>query len=131
MRTPVVAAGRFYVDAIQRATTQTGLISDELSAFVEDDDGNLWIEGRVVHLVHAVGGAITPVPVEVAVETVPGVRRAAVVGVGPWIPCRLGRSARLRFTRNRVMASRITPDTNITPGAFSVLPNQRVMLNGV
>lgn len=48
-----------------------------------DSDGNLWIEGRVVHLVHTVDGAVSPVPVEVAAEAVPGVRRAAAVGVGP------------------------------------------------
>jgi acyl-coenzyme A synthetase/AMP-(fatty) acid ligase/pimeloyl-ACP methyl ester carboxylesterase len=48
-----------------------------------DEVGNLWIEGRVVHVVHTVDGPITPVPIEVAVETVAGVQRAAAVGVGP------------------------------------------------
>jgi len=48
-----------------------------------DDLGNLWIEGRVVHLLHTVHGSIAPVPVEVAAESVTGVRRAAAVGVGP------------------------------------------------
>ena len=48
-----------------------------------DADGNLWIEGRVVHLVHTVEGAVSPVPIEVAAEAVPGVRRAAAVGIGP------------------------------------------------
>ncbi len=48
-----------------------------------DVDGNLWIEGRVVHLVHTVDGAVSPVPIEIAAETVDGVRRAAAVGVGP------------------------------------------------
>ncbi|MBI4935378.1 MAG: alpha/beta fold hydrolase [Actinobacteria bacterium] len=48
-----------------------------------DINGNLWIEGRVVHLIHALTGAVSPVPIEVAAETVPGVRRAAAVGVGP------------------------------------------------
>jgi acyl-CoA synthetase (AMP-forming)/AMP-acid ligase II/pimeloyl-ACP methyl ester carboxylesterase len=48
-----------------------------------DADGNLWIEGRVVHLVHTLDGPVTPVPIEVAAETVPGVGRAAAVGVGP------------------------------------------------
>ncbi len=48
-----------------------------------DADGNLWIEGRVVHLIHTVDGPVSPVPVEVAAETVPGVVRAAAVGVGP------------------------------------------------
>ena len=48
-----------------------------------DEAGRLWIEGRVVHVVHTVDGPVTPVPVEVAAETVPGVERAAAVGVGP------------------------------------------------
>jgi acyl-coenzyme A synthetase/AMP-(fatty) acid ligase len=48
-----------------------------------DRAGNLWIEGRVVHLVHTVDGAVAPVPLEVAAETVPGVERAAAVGIGP------------------------------------------------
>jgi acyl-CoA synthetase (AMP-forming)/AMP-acid ligase II/pimeloyl-ACP methyl ester carboxylesterase len=48
-----------------------------------DADDNLWIEGRVVHLIHTVDGAVAPVPVEIAAETVEGVRRAAAVGVGP------------------------------------------------
>ncbi len=48
-----------------------------------DADGNLWIEGRVVHLVHTLEGAVSPVPIEIAAETVDGVRRAAAVGVGP------------------------------------------------
>jgi len=48
-----------------------------------DADGNLWIEGRVVHLIHTVDGAVSPVPLEIAAETVPGVTRAAAVGIGP------------------------------------------------
>ena len=48
-----------------------------------DADGRLWIEGRTVHVVHTVDGAVTPVPVEVAVEQLDGVVRAAAVGVGP------------------------------------------------
>ncbi len=48
-----------------------------------DHDGNLWIEGRVVHLIHTVGGVAAPVPLEVAAETVAGVQRAAAVGIGP------------------------------------------------
>ncbi|MCU1394204.1 MAG: putative fatty-acid--CoA ligase [Ilumatobacteraceae bacterium] len=47
------------------------------------DDGVLWIEGRSVHVIHADGGPITPVPVEVAVERLDGIERAAAVGVGP------------------------------------------------
>lgn len=48
-----------------------------------DAEGRLWIEGRSVHVIHTDRGPVTPVPVEVAVETVPGVERAAAVGVGP------------------------------------------------
>jgi acyl-coenzyme A synthetase/AMP-(fatty) acid ligase/pimeloyl-ACP methyl ester carboxylesterase len=48
-----------------------------------DADGRLWIEGRSVHVVHTEDGPVTPVPVEVAVERVPGVERCAAVGVGP------------------------------------------------
>ena len=48
-----------------------------------DDDGNLWIEGRAVHIIHSQDGAVAPVPLEIAVETLPTVVRAAAVGVGP------------------------------------------------
>jgi acyl-coenzyme A synthetase/AMP-(fatty) acid ligase len=48
-----------------------------------DDDGNLWIEGRAVHIIHSHDGAVAPVPLEIAVETLPTVMRAAAVGVGP------------------------------------------------
>jgi acyl-CoA synthetase (AMP-forming)/AMP-acid ligase II/pimeloyl-ACP methyl ester carboxylesterase len=48
-----------------------------------DDAGRLWIEGRSVHVVHTDRGAITPVPVEVAVELLDSVDRAAAVGIGP------------------------------------------------
>lgn len=48
-----------------------------------DDQGRLWIEGRVVHALHTAHGLLTPVPFEIATETVAGVGRAAAVGVGP------------------------------------------------
>ena len=48
-----------------------------------DDDGNLWIEGRSVHIIHSQDGAVAPVPLEIAVETLPTIVRAAAVGVGP------------------------------------------------
>ena len=48
-----------------------------------DAQGRLWIEGRSVHVVHAVGGPITPVPIEVTVERIDGIDSAAAVGVGP------------------------------------------------
>lgn len=48
-----------------------------------DDNGNLWIEGRVVHLIHTVNRPVAPVPIEIAAESVEGVQRAAAVAVGP------------------------------------------------
>jgi acyl-CoA synthetase (AMP-forming)/AMP-acid ligase II/pimeloyl-ACP methyl ester carboxylesterase len=48
-----------------------------------DAEGNLWIEGRLVHVIHTERGVVTPVPLEVLVEAVPGVERAAAVGIGP------------------------------------------------
>ncbi|WP_318152131.1 alpha/beta fold hydrolase [Nocardioides hwasunensis] len=48
-----------------------------------DDEGRLWIEGRSAHVVSTAAGPVTPVAVEQRVESLDGVRAAAVVGVGP------------------------------------------------
>lgn len=48
-----------------------------------DDAGRLWVLGRVVHLVSTPEGPVPPYGVEGRVEAVAGVRRAALVGVGP------------------------------------------------
>lgn len=48
-----------------------------------DDQGRLWIEGRLAHVLRTVDGPLAPVGPEQHVERVPEVRRAAVVGVGP------------------------------------------------
>jgi acyl-coenzyme A synthetase/AMP-(fatty) acid ligase/pimeloyl-ACP methyl ester carboxylesterase len=48
-----------------------------------DDRGRLWVEGRMPHVIVAADGPIAPVGPEQQVERVAGVRRAAVVGVGP------------------------------------------------
>jgi acyl-coenzyme A synthetase/AMP-(fatty) acid ligase/pimeloyl-ACP methyl ester carboxylesterase len=48
-----------------------------------DAQGRLWIEGRLVHVIVTSQGPVTPVGIERRVEAVPGVRRAAAVGVGP------------------------------------------------
>jgi olefin beta-lactone synthetase len=48
-----------------------------------DDEGRLWVEGRLAHVVHTADGAVTPVGVEQRVEAVDGVDAAAAVGVGP------------------------------------------------
>ncbi|MCC2334260.1 alpha/beta fold hydrolase [Cellulomonas wangsupingiae] len=48
-----------------------------------DADGRLWIEGRLAHVLVTADGPVTPVGPERRAESVPGVRRAGVVGVGP------------------------------------------------
>jgi olefin beta-lactone synthetase len=48
-----------------------------------DTDGRLWVGGRLAHVVTTGDGPLAPVGVEQAVERVPGVVQAAVVGVGP------------------------------------------------
>lgn len=48
-----------------------------------DADGRLWVEGRLTHILSTAHGVRTPVAAEQLAEHVAGVRRAAVVGVGP------------------------------------------------
>lgn len=48
-----------------------------------DDDGRLWVEGRLAHVVSTPRGPLTPVGVEQRVEALPEVASAACVGVGP------------------------------------------------
>lgn len=48
-----------------------------------DDEGRLWFLGRSAHLVTGDGFTLTTEDVEAAADTAPGVRRTALVGVGP------------------------------------------------
>ena len=48
-----------------------------------DEDGRLWIEGRMGHIVTTPDGPVTPVAIEHAVAAISDVAAAAVVGVGP------------------------------------------------
>lgn len=48
-----------------------------------DSDGNVWVEGRLVHVIHTSRGPLAPVPLEISVEALPNVVRVAAVGVGP------------------------------------------------
>lgn len=48
-----------------------------------DAAGRLWVEGRLAHVVTAPAGVVTPVGAEQAIEALPGIGLAAVVGVGP------------------------------------------------
>ena len=48
-----------------------------------DAEGRLWVEGRLGHVLVSAAGVVTPVGLEQDLETLDGVRLAAVVGVGP------------------------------------------------
>jgi len=48
-----------------------------------DEQGRLWIEGRMGHIVTTSEGPVTPIGIEHVVEDAPQVEHAAVVGVGP------------------------------------------------
>ncbi|WP_250448600.1 AMP-binding protein, partial [Actinotalea sp. C106] len=48
-----------------------------------DEQGRLWVEGRLAHVITTADGVVTPVGLEQAVERVDGVARAGVVGIGP------------------------------------------------
>ncbi len=85
IRAPWVSDGYLGLWATERAA-RPGPIGDwHRSGDVGhlDADGRLWVEGRVVHVIHTAGGPITSVPVERAVERALGVPRVAAVGIGP------------------------------------------------
>lgn len=48
-----------------------------------DENGQLWVEGRLAHVITTSDGPITPVPVEARIEQLDGIEQAACVGVGP------------------------------------------------
>jgi len=48
-----------------------------------DDEGRLWVGGRLAHIIVSADGPIAPVAAEQQIETLPQVAMAAVVGVGP------------------------------------------------
>jgi acyl-CoA synthetase (AMP-forming)/AMP-acid ligase II len=48
-----------------------------------DAAGRLWVEGRLPHVLTTATGFVTPVGPEQRAESVPGIARAAAVGVGP------------------------------------------------
>jgi olefin beta-lactone synthetase len=48
-----------------------------------DQEGRLWVEGRLVHVVTTSDGPVTPVGVEQRIEALAEITAAALVGVGP------------------------------------------------
>ncbi len=48
-----------------------------------DEEGRLWVGGRIGHVITTPTGVVTPVGIEQEIEEIDGVALAAVVGVGP------------------------------------------------
>ncbi len=84
IRAPWVSEGYLGLWAIERAA-RPGSGDWHRSGDVGHVDaaGRLWVEGRAVHVIHAVDGPITSVPVERTIERALGLGRVAAVGVGP------------------------------------------------
>ncbi len=69
--------------ATQRASSRDGDSHRTGDVGHLDTEGRLWVEGRRQHVVHAASGPLTPVALELALQAIPGIRDAAIVGVGP------------------------------------------------
>ncbi len=69
--------------ATQRASARDGDSHRTGDVGHLDAEGRLWVEGRRQHVVHTASGPLTPVALELALHGLPGIRDAAVVGVGP------------------------------------------------
>jgi acyl-coenzyme A synthetase/AMP-(fatty) acid ligase len=69
--------------ATQAASTEVGGWHRSGDVGHLDDQGRLWVEGRLAHVISTSNGALTPVGLEQRVETLPEVAAAACVGVGP------------------------------------------------
>ncbi|MGB5952440.1 MAG: alpha/beta fold hydrolase [Ornithinimicrobium sp.] len=50
---------------------------------VLDQQGRLWVQGRLVHVLDTASGPLPPYPLERALAALPGIADVAVVGVGP------------------------------------------------
>ncbi|MFF7356965.1 AMP-binding protein [Streptomyces filipinensis] len=69
--------------AAAKATTDDGVLHRTGDMGRIDDQGRLWFHGRRAHRILGDGFVLTTEEIEAAADTVPGVRRAALVGVGP------------------------------------------------
>jgi acyl-CoA synthetase (AMP-forming)/AMP-acid ligase II len=70
-------------DAATKSATGLGVLHRTGDLGRLDDQGRLWYLGRKVHLVTSPGFTLTTEDVEIAADAAPGVRRTALVGVGP------------------------------------------------
>jgi len=77
-----------------------------------DDQGRLWLQGRKSHRIQTPTGLLCPVPVENIYLNLPGVKRAALVGLGqagqevPLLIIEPERGAEREDLRRRVLAHR-------------------------
>jgi acyl-CoA synthetase (AMP-forming)/AMP-acid ligase II len=70
-------------DSATKIVTGRGLLHRTGDLGRLDDRGRLWFAGRKAHRVTGAGSALTTEDIEAAADTAPGVRRTALVGVGP------------------------------------------------
>lgn len=79
VRTPATTAGGISPDFADRLTTDGWFRTGDIGRV--DDEGFVWIEGRVSDMINRGGLKVFPAQVEEALLSAPGVRDAAVVGV--------------------------------------------------
>ncbi|GAA1985905.1 AMP-binding protein [Kitasatospora viridis] len=75
--------GRPDADATAKITTSRGVLHRTGDMGRLDDQGQLWFLGRKAHLVTGSGFTLTTEDIETLADTTPGVRRTALVGLGP------------------------------------------------
>jgi acyl-CoA synthetase (AMP-forming)/AMP-acid ligase II len=79
VRTPTTAAGKIDPAFLDRLTDEGWFHTGDLGWF--DDDGFLWLDGRVSDMINRGGLKVFPGTVEDVILAADGVREAAVVGV--------------------------------------------------
>lgn len=75
-------------DAAAKTATGHGVLHRTGDLGRLDDEGRLWFAGRKAHLVTGTGFTLATEDIEAAADTAPGIRRTALVGVGPAV-CQL------------------------------------------
>lgn len=70
----------WHTDALSR-TSDNWHASGDIGSL--DQNGDLWIGGRLIHVISTPTGLVMPVSVEFEIEEIPEVQLAAAVGVGP------------------------------------------------
>ncbi|MFJ2605695.1 AMP-binding protein [Streptomyces sp. NPDC087425] len=75
--------GRPSVNAVTKVSTEAGVLHRTGDLGRLDEHGRLWFLGRRAHLVTGAGFTLPTEDIEAAADTAPGVRRTALVGIGP------------------------------------------------